>query len=176
MPDLTQIIQASTSHAWLYLPIAAVLGALHALEPGHAKSLMAAYIVSIRGSAGQAALLGVSAALGHTIIVWILAILALLLGDALIVKEAEPWLTLLSGILIVLLAARILWQIWHGSEHSHDHAHSHGHAHNHHDHYHDHAEHRHDQHSHQPGKTQGQASASEIIWFGFTGGLLPCPA
>jgi nickel/cobalt exporter len=46
MPDLTAIIQGNAAHAWLYLPIAVVLGALHALEPGHAKSLMAAYIVA----------------------------------------------------------------------------------------------------------------------------------
>ena len=78
MPDLSQIIQISAAHAWFYLPVAVVLGALHALEPGHAKSLMAAYIVAIRGTAGQAALLGLSAAAGHTIVVWILAVAALL--------------------------------------------------------------------------------------------------
>ena len=98
MPDLSQIIQASAAHAWLYLPLAVVLGALHALEPGHAKSLMAAYIVSIRGSSRQAALLGLSAAVGHTIVVWALAIIGLLLGEKLIVEQAEPWLALLSGI------------------------------------------------------------------------------
>jgi len=48
MPDLAAIIEGSVSHAWLYLPIAIALGALHALEPGHAKSLMAAYIVAIK--------------------------------------------------------------------------------------------------------------------------------
>jgi nickel/cobalt transporter (NicO) family protein len=69
MPDLSQIIQGGAAHAWFYLPAAVILGALHALEPGHAKSLMAAYIVSIRGTPGQAALLGLSAAVGHTIIV-----------------------------------------------------------------------------------------------------------
>jgi len=107
MPDLSQIIQVGTTHAWFYLPVAVILGALHALEPGHAKSLMAAYIVSIRGTPGQAAVLGLSAAVGHTIIVWALAIAALLLGQSMIAEEAEPWLTLLSGILVTLLALRI---------------------------------------------------------------------
>src|SRR4051812_21211381 len=104
MPDITSLIQSSTAHAWLYLPLAIVLGALHALEPGHAKSLMAAYIVAIRGNAAQAATLGLSAAAGHTIVVWALAIAGLALGEKYIVERAEPWLTLLSGILIVLLA------------------------------------------------------------------------
>lgn len=63
MPDLSHIIQVGAAHAWFYLPVVVVLGALHALEPGHAKSLMAAYIVSIRGTPLQAALLGLSAAI-----------------------------------------------------------------------------------------------------------------
>ena len=89
MPDLTAIIQGSAAHAWLYLPIAVVLGALHALEPGQAKSLMAAYIVAIRGTTRQAVVLAVSAATGHTIIVWILAIAALALGERYIVDLAN---------------------------------------------------------------------------------------
>src|SRR5256885_12697651 len=101
MPDLSHIIQSSAAHAWLYLPFAALLGALHALEPGHAKSLMAAYIVAIRGTVPQAVTLAVSAAAGHTIVVWALAILGLAVGERYIVEQAEPWLTFLSGVLIV---------------------------------------------------------------------------
>jgi nickel/cobalt transporter (NicO) family protein len=162
MLDFTHIIQASTAHAWLYLPVAVILGALHALEPGHAKSLMAAYIISIRGTASQAAMLGLAAAVGHTIVVWVLAILGLALGNALIVEQAEPWLTLLSGILVMALAARMRWGF--RRRHTHDHAHGDNHDH---DHGHDHPhEHRH---------TVPSARTGDIIWFGFTGGLLPCP-
>src|SRR3954466_15435210 len=98
MPDLAHIVQSSAAHAWPYLPLAAVLGALHALEPGHAKSLMAAYIVAIRGTPSQAVTLAISAAVGHTIVVWILAIAALAFGERYIVEQAEPWLTFLSGV------------------------------------------------------------------------------
>jgi nickel/cobalt exporter len=108
MPDLAAIIQGSASHAWVYLPVAIFLGVLHALEPGHAKSLMAAYIVAIRGTASHAVVLAVSAAVGHTIVVWTLAITALALGERYVVDQAEPWLTVLSGVLIVLLALRML--------------------------------------------------------------------
>jgi nickel/cobalt exporter len=166
MPDLTAIIQGSAAHAWLYLPIAVVLGALHALEPGHAKSLMAAYIVAIRGTTRQAVVLAVSAATGHTIIVWILAIAALALGERHIVDQAEPWLTALSGVLIVLLAIRMFWMLRRRNHHSHHH---HGHDHGH-DHQHDHG------HLHEPPVTSGHVGTGQIIWFGFTGGLLPCPA
>src|SRR3954462_6899323 len=135
MPDLAHIIQASTAHAWLYLPLAALLGALHALEPGHAKSLMAAYIVAIRGTASQAVTLGISAAVGHTIVVWVLAVAALAFGERYIVANAEPWLTALSGILIVLLALRMFWAL-RKKEHRHHHS--------------DHDSHHHPGHSHEP--------------------------
>ena len=171
MPDLAQIIQISAAHAWFYLPVAVVLGALHALEPGHAKSLMAAYIVAIRGTSGQAALLGLSAAAGHTIVVWILAVAALLFGQNLIAEQAEPWLTLLSGVLVVLLAVRMLLRL--RSSHHHHH---HG-GHHHHDHDHHHHGHLHDNgHPQHHARPRTGASAADIIWFGFSGGLLPCPA
>jgi nickel/cobalt exporter len=164
MPDLAQIIQAGSAHVWFYLPVAVVLGALHALEPGHAKSLMAAYIISIRGTPRQAALLGLSAALGHTIIVWGLALAALFLGQNLIAEDAEPWLRLLSGVLVILLAARMFLRLRAENHHHH----RHGHGHHHHDHSHDHL--------HRPVQATVRASAPDIIWFGFSGGLLPCPA
>ena len=166
MADLTAIIQGSAAHAWLYLPIAVVLGALHALEPGHAKSLMAAYIVAIRGTTQQAVVLALSAATGHTIIVWILAIAALALGERYVVDQAEPWLTALSGVLIVLLAIRMFWMLGRRNRHSHHH-HDHDHGH---EHQHDHG------HSHEPPAISGHVGTGQVIWFGFTGGLLPCPA
>jgi ABC-type nickel/cobalt efflux system permease component RcnA len=164
VPDITALIQSSAAHAWLYLPLALVLGALHALEPGHAKSMMAAYIVAIRGTVPQAALLGLSATVGHTFIVWGLAIAGLMLGEKYIVEAAEPWLTLLSGILIVLLAARMLWTVrrgHHGHDHhdDHDHGHNHGHSH---------------ERSHAPAVRA--VTIPQIVWFGFTGGLMPCPS
>src|SRR5262249_17603069 len=168
--DLPAIIQASTSHAWLYLPIAVVLGAVHALEPGHAKSLMAAYIVAIRGTATQAVTLGVSAAVGHTIVIWLLAIAALAFGRQYIVDEAEPWITALSGVLIVLLAVRMFWLLRRSSGHSHGHNHSHSHD----GHHHGHTDHDHARET--PPVGQGSVTTGQIIWFGFTGGLMPCPA
>src|SRR5262245_2669054 len=100
---------------------------------------MAAYIVSIRGTPRQAVLLGLSATVGHTIIVWILAVVALLLGQRLIAEQAEPWLTLVSGVLVTLLAVRMFLRLWTGSHHHHDHNHNH----HHHDHSHEH-HHAHD--------------------------------
>jgi nickel/cobalt exporter len=153
-------------YAWLYLPVAIILGALHALEPGHAKSLMAAYIVAIRGTAGQAVTLGISAAIGHTIVVWVIAISALTFGQRYVVDQAEPWITVLSGVLIVLLAVRMLWSLRHRQDHTHRHSHE----------GHDHHHRTHHGHSHEPVAVREGVTTGQIIWFGFTGGLMPCPA
>lgn len=163
LPDIAAIMQAGENHVWIYIPVAILLGALHALEPGHAKSIMAAFIVATRGTAAQATLLGVSAAIGHTIIVWILAALGLYLGDTLILDHAKPWLLLASGLLLILLAVRIAWLF--SREHTHDHGHGecHGHTHDHGD---DVAQ-----------RFQGRAvTNADIVWFGLSGGLMPCPS
>ncbi|MCK6443226.1 nickel/cobalt efflux transporter [Elstera cyanobacteriorum] len=175
MPDLAQIIVNGSHTPWLYLPAALLLGALHAAEPGHSKSLMAAFIVAIRGTPKQAVLLGVSAALGHSLVVWAIALIGLSLGDALILDKAEPWLLLASSAIIAVLGGRLVWAA--GAPHRHDHDH----AHDHHDHDHDH--HDHDAHAAAHARDiaarfggAGPVGAGQIAWFGFTGGLTPCPA
>ncbi|HZW47162.1 MAG TPA: nickel/cobalt efflux transporter, partial [Microvirga sp.] len=189
MPDIASLIQAGAANPWLYLPAAILLGALHALEPGHSKSMMAAFIVAVRGTPGQATLLGISAAIGHTIVVWALALIGLYLGDRLILDRAEPWLVLVSGLLIMALAFRIFWML-RAKHHHHDH-HDHRHHHHSHDHHHDHGHAHHHDHGHGHRDAHAAAHAHEvreqfsgnrhvtnfdIAWFGFTGGLLPCPA
>lgn len=54
---------------WLYFPTALALGALHALEPGHAKTLTAAYLIGIKGTKRDAFLLGLSVASTHSVVV-----------------------------------------------------------------------------------------------------------
>jgi nickel/cobalt exporter len=164
MSDIVEVIRVHAANGWLYLPVAVVLGALHAFEPGHAKSLMAAYIVAIRGTARQAVILALSAAVGHTIVVWILVLAVFLVGERYIVEQAEPWLMMLSGILVILLAARMLLSAGHKHSHAHGHHHHDGHHHHGHDHGHSHA------------VPDRPITRFEIAWFGFTGGLLPCPA
>ncbi|WP_262297633.1 nickel/cobalt efflux transporter [Microvirga sesbaniae] len=184
MPDIAQLIQAGAANPWLYLPAAILLGALHALEPGHSKSMMAAFIVAVRGTPAQATLLGISAAIGHTIVVWALALLGLYLGDRLILDRAEPWLVLLSGLLIMALSFRIFWMLraaHHHHHHGHDHGHHHGHDHSHDAH---HGDHKHldahaEAHAREVRERFGgnrHVTNFDIAWFGFTGGLLPCPA
>lgn len=182
--DLISLIEAGAASPLALFAAALLLGALHGLEPGHSKTMMAAFIIAVRGTPAQAALLGVSAAASHTVIVWVLAIFALLYGDALIGERLEPWFMIGSGAAVVLMGAWIFLRARHAHHHDHDHGHRHDHHHDHdhpHPHPHVHAE---------PGDAHARAHAAEIarrfsggstttaqtVLFGLTGGMIPCPA
>ncbi len=115
----------NSGHAWLYVPVAVLLGALHGLEPGHSKTMMAAFIIAVRGTVPQAVLLGLSAALSHSLIIWVLAALALHYGSRWNAESIEPVLQLGSAVLILGLAAWMFWrtrrEVLAAAHHHHDH-------------------------------------------------------
>lgn len=78
MTEFATLLQQG--NAWLFVPSAILLGALHGLEPGHSKTMMAAFIVAVRGTLTQAVLLGLSATVSHTAIVWLVALAGLHFG------------------------------------------------------------------------------------------------
>src|SRR5438045_7739623 len=90
----------SHGNAWLFIPTAILLGALHGLEPGHSKTMMAAFIVAIRGTISQAVLLGLSAAISHSLIIWALAAVALKYGSHWNAETTEPYFQLASAVMI----------------------------------------------------------------------------
>ncbi len=110
MPALSELIQQGSTNLWLFIPSAILLGALHGLEPGHSKTLMASFIIAIRGSIAQAVLLGLCAALSHSLVVWLLAATALHFGKQLLVEQAEPWLLMLSGLIVLGIAGWMCWR------------------------------------------------------------------
>jgi nickel/cobalt exporter len=118
-------------NAWLFLPAAILLGALHGLEPGHSKTMMAAFIVAIRGTIWQAVLLGLSAAISHSLIIWILAAAALHYGNQFNAETVEPYLQLGSAVMILGLAAWMFFRTHRelqAAAHHHDHGHEHAHS------------------------------------------------
>ena len=191
MPEFADLIRQGSTHAWLFVPSAILLGALHGLEPGHSKTMMASFIVAVRGTVAQAVMLGVSATISHTAVVWLVALLGLYLGRELQGEQVEGWFQLLSAVIMLGMAAWLSAPLWrrHLAPHHHDH-HDHGHHdHGHHDHgHHDHGHHGHaafdDEDAHaryhaediQRRFASGQATTGQIILFGLTGGLIPCPA
>ncbi|MDH1748339.1 nickel/cobalt efflux protein RcnA [Enterobacter hormaechei] len=175
-------------NAWLFVPSAILLGALHGLEPGHSKTMMAAFIVAIRGTLKQAVLLGLSATLSHTAVVWIIAMAGLWFGRGWDADTSEPWFQLISGVLIVLIALWMAWRTWQESQPHHHHD-DHHHHHDHHDHayHHDHTSplvEEEWQDAHQRAHAQDinrrfngkEVTTGQIALFGLTGGLIPCPA
>ena len=187
MPPIAELIQQGSTNLWLFIPTAILIGALHGLEPGHSKTLMAAFIVAIKGTPAQAALLGVCAALSHSIVVWLIAALALTFGNAVLAEQAEPYLLLASSLIVVGVG---LWMLHRTGldnraaqafvQDQHDHNHDHGHHHEHH-HGASSTEYQ-DAHERAHAKDiaqhfQGQPITNvQIALFGVTGGLVPCPA
>lgn len=170
---LTNIFQQGATAAWLYLPSAVLLGALHGLEPGHSKTMMAAFIIAVRGTVTQAVLLGLCATLSHTLIVWVVALGGLYLWQGVDSERFEPYLQVASAVLIIGIALWMLGRMRRERHGAHDHALSHG-AHEHgasHDHAHDHAhgllhDHAHDHdhgnvHLHVDGGRRGLDGASD---------------
>jgi nickel/cobalt exporter len=187
MTPFADLLREGTAHAWLFAPTAILLGALHGLEPGHSKTMMAAFIVAVRGTVTQAVLLGLSATLSHTLVVWGVALIGLYFGQNMDVEANEGWFQLASGVIILLVALWMLWRTWadlhpHGHHHHHHHGHhDHGGHHHGHDHHHDEDE---PQGAHErqhameiEQRFAGRAvTTPQIVLFGLTGGLIPCPA
>lgn len=231
MYSLSQVFNAGAADAWVFAPTAILLGALHGLEPGHSKTMMAAFIVAVRGTVAQAALLGLSATISHTAIVWLVAVTGMYLGERMNIEADEPYIQIASGLLILSVAAWMTWRIWRDRaadsragddrRHREHHHHDHGHRHDHHGHGHAHAhDHHHDHHHGHGGHVHAGASLAaaveedaferellsvdrtiyadaherehaldierrfagrdvttgQIVLFGLTGGLIPCPA
>ena len=112
MTDFSTLLQQGASSAWLFIPSAMLLGALHGLEPGHSKTMMAAFIVAIRGTVSQAVLLGISATVSHTAVVWLIALLGMYFGQKWSAKNTEPYLQTASAVLIIAVAVWMMWRTW----------------------------------------------------------------
>ncbi len=195
MPPIAELIQQGATNLWVFIPTAIFLGALHGLEPGHSKTMMASFIIAVKGTVGQAALLGLCAALSHSLIVWGLAAAALAFGNELIAEQAEPYFMLLSAVVVMGVAfwmfARTRREVMAAQAHQHgahdDHAHGH-HHHHHDDHHHAHVAGLEGDDAYQDAHERAHAedikrrfvgqkvTTGQIAMFGLTGGLVPCPA
>ncbi|KAA0593829.1 nickel/cobalt exporter [Azospirillum lipoferum] len=189
MPDFAALLQQGAGQAWLFVPSAILLGALHGLEPGHSKTMMAAFIVAIRGTVLQAVLLGLAATVSHTLVVWVVALAGLRLGQGWDAATTEPYFQVASAVLIVGVALWMMARTWREQHPHHDHHHHHDHGGHGHSHDHD-LHHGHHHHDDEPEDAHAQAHAEEIrrrfdgrpvttgqiVLFGLTGGLIPCPA
>lgn len=175
-------------------------GAAHALSPGHGKTIVAAYLVGARGTFAHALFLGATTTITHTLGVFVLGLATLLASQYILPERIYPWLSTISGLLVISIGLSIGWQRLRGlrrresTNHHHDHDHAHDHEHEHDHEHHDHAHHNHHHlhdHSHDPhthshgGHTHSHmppgADGSAVTWrgllaLGISGGILPCPS
>ncbi|WP_138505391.1 nickel/cobalt transporter [Nostoc sp. PA-18-2419] len=156
------------------LAIAFLWGGLHALSPGHGKTIVGAYLVGSRSNAQHALFLGLIMTITHTAGIFALGLVTLGTSQFILTEQLYPWLSVLSGVLVTVIGLNLFISRLQGTQvsHSHDHVHSHEHSHDlHHHHHHNH------EHSHSP--PHGDISSmkwSSLFALGISGGLLPCPS
>jgi nickel/cobalt exporter len=131
------------------LAVALFWGAAHALSPGHGKTIVTAYLVGRRGTPRHAALLGLIVTVTHTIGVFALGLVTLLLSRFIVPEQLYPWLNLVSGLLVVTIGLSVVRSRFRQR----------GHHHHHHDHHHEH-----------------ELGHRSLLAVGVSGGLLPCPS
>ena len=149
---------------WLLILAAFAYGCVHALEPGHAKTVTAAYLLGSTHRWPRSVLLALTVTITHTGGVLLLALLTTAAWGDSLSATTQAALTGFSGLIVLLLGIQRLRSGGHDHGHSHEHLHEGGnHAHEHdHPHIHTHAE-------------QESGSRWGVIWLGVAGGLVPCP-
>jgi len=129
------------------IAIAFGFGAVHALSPGHGKTLVSAYFIGSQGTAQQAVLLGLTITFTHTLSIFLLGAIALFASQYVLPEQSYPILSFVSGLTIGILGLSLLRKRLHSDSHSHSHAHAHS-----------------------------PTSLSSLVKLGIAGGLIPCPS
>lgn len=152
------------------LGLAVFLGAAHALEPGHGKTLVAAYLVGARGTVANAVFLGAVVTFTHTFSVILLGLVTLFASRYVLPEQIFPWLGTGSGLLVAGLGVWLYTRSIRGEEHAHVHAHPHPHD-----------EPRFGEHGaapHHGGHSHAvprKVTLGGLLTLGISGGLVPCP-
>jgi ABC-type nickel/cobalt efflux system permease component RcnA len=180
----TELVSSPHLSFWFLFTAALIavgLGALHALEPGHGKTIVAAYLVGSRGTPKHAVLLGLIVTAAHTSGVYLLGAVTLYASKYIVPEHLYPWLGVISGLTIAVLACFLLLRGWTGEDggHTHEDATFHSHWFS------------------SLGKQRAQnstvaehfrgdkttlppqpntVSLTQLLTLGVTGGIIPCPA
>jgi ABC-type nickel/cobalt efflux system permease component RcnA len=131
-------------------------GAIHALSPGHGKAMVAAYLVGTRGTARHAIALGATVTITHTIGVFTLGLVTLLLSQFIFPDQLYPWLNLASGLMVLVIGGAVLRSRIRAARAKPDTPHPTPHTHSHHHHH--------------------ELSWKGLVAMGASAGLIPCPS
>lgn len=99
----------------LALVIAFVWGALHAMTPGHGKTIVGAYLVGSRGTIKHALYLGLTTTMTHTLGVFALGLITLFAAQYIVPERLYPWMSLLSGLFVVGIGISLFAARWRSS-------------------------------------------------------------
>jgi nickel/cobalt exporter len=152
-------LASSNDHGWLLLLLFGAAfgwGALHALSPGHGKSMVAGYLVGSRGTRRHAAILGATVTITHTFAVFLLGLVTLFASQYILPEKLYPWLGVISGVMVVAIGLTVMrsrYLRWRRARAAHQHHHDHSHASN-----------------DQP------LSMRTLLALGVSGGAVPCPS
>jgi nickel/cobalt exporter len=152
------------------------LGALHALEPGHGKTVVGAYLIGSKGRVSDAVLLGIVVTLTHSGTVILLGVLSTVAAAYFVPQTVQKVLEVVSGLLVVGVGGWMLRVRIRQATHSHSHPHPHPRGD---DEHHSHDDHDHGgySHSHAPATAPGERPTLwQLITLGISGGIVPCPA
>ncbi len=174
LAELISVPQITPAIILIGLFIAFGLGAMHAMSPGHGKTVVGAYLVGSKGTAKHAAFLGLTVTITHTLGVFALGIITLFASRFILPERILPFLSFVSGLIVLfigltLFKERLLSAIGYKTNHHHNHEEDH------HDHHHGAFTHTHD------GNTHSHLPPEDVTWknllaLGISGGLLPCPS
>ena len=131
--------------------VAFALGALHALSPGHGKTVVASFLVGAKGTARHAVFLGAVVTFTHTIGVFLLGIVVLFLSDTIVPERIYPWIGFVSGLTILGVGVNLFRQRLGHLTHEHG---PHGHTH----------------------EIPSEITLRNLFALGFSGGIVPCPS
>ena len=175
LSELIAVKEITLGVALLGLLLACILGAAHALSPGHGKTVVGAYLVGSRGTPRHAAFLGLTVTVTHTAGVFALGVITLFASRYVLPERLFPILSLASGALVAFIGLSLFvrrlgvaFGFSSGYKHAHDpgdgfhmHTHSHGGR----------------THSHlPPGSNNEAVTWPNLLALGISGGLLPCPS
>ena len=98
------------------LLISFVWGAMHAMTPGHGKTIVGAYLVGSRGTIKHAVYLGLTTTITHTLGVFTLGLITLFAAQFIVPEKLFPWLSLLSGLFVVGIGVNLMVSRFRSSE------------------------------------------------------------
>jgi ABC-type nickel/cobalt efflux system permease component RcnA len=174
-PDLSPLF------LMLILGAAFLLGAIHALGPGHGKSLMAAYLVGARGRVRDAVVLALTITFSHVFSVILIGFAAFVVMDVFWSEKVSVWLGIVSGIIITVIG---IWlfiqrlQVWHMKQNNSLYtvrtAEKKNSSKNHNDHHHSSSNHSH-RHKLLHSSSDPNISVWSNVTLGISSGIVPCP-